>query len=102
MPLGGEEINSGYKGYGLGMLVDILCGIMSGSNYGPNIRHWNNYVGQVANLGHFFLALDPDYFAPDFKDRLQVSFSQNSEVFLDLFSPSNFFKLEIYHQDKFY
>ena len=54
------------------MLVDILCGIMSGSNYGPNIRHWNNYVGQVANLGHFFVAIDPDYFAPDFKDRLQV------------------------------
>ena len=55
------------------MLVDILCGIMSGSNYGPNIRHWNNYVGQVANLGHFFVAIDPDYFAPDFKDRLQVN-----------------------------
>lgn len=71
MPLGGEEINSGYKGYGLGMLVDILCGIMSGSNNGPNIRHWNNYVGEVANLGHFFVAIDPDYFAPDFKDRLQ-------------------------------
>ena len=74
MPLGGEEINSGYKGYGLGMLVDILCGIMSGSNNGPNIRHWNNYVGEVANLGHFFVAIDPDYFAPDFKDRLQVIF----------------------------
>lgn len=74
MPLGGEEINSGYKGYGLGMLVDILCGIMSGSNNGPNIRHWNNYVGEVANLGHFFVAIDPDYFAPDFKDRLQVNF----------------------------
>ena len=60
--------------YGLGMLVDILCGIMSGSNNGPNIRHWNNYVGEVANLGHFFVAIDPDYFAPDFKDRLQVIF----------------------------
>ena len=75
MPLGGEEINSGYKGYGLGMLVDILSGVMSGSNNGPNIRHWNNYVGQVANLGHFFVAIDPDYFAPDFKDRLRVNFS---------------------------
>ena len=31
MPLGGEEINSGYKGYGLGMLVELLCGLMSGS-----------------------------------------------------------------------
>lgn len=30
MPLGGNEVNSGYKGYGLGMLVEILCGILSG------------------------------------------------------------------------
>lgn len=30
MPLGGSEVNSGYKGYGLGMLVEILCGILSG------------------------------------------------------------------------
>lgn len=30
MPLGGTEVNSGYKGYGLGMLVEIFCGILSG------------------------------------------------------------------------
>ena len=73
MPLGGEEINSGYKGYGLGMLVDLLCGLMSGSNYGPHVRHWSNYIDQVANLGQFFVAIDPNCFAPGFSDRLQVS-----------------------------
>lgn len=30
-PLGGSEINSGYKGYGLGAMVEILCGISAGS-----------------------------------------------------------------------
>lgn len=30
MPLGGAEINSGYKGYGLGLMVEVLCGILSG------------------------------------------------------------------------
>lgn len=30
MPLGGSELHSGYKGYGLGMLVEVFCGIMSG------------------------------------------------------------------------
>ena len=30
MPLGGTELHSGYKGYGLGMLVEVFCGIMSG------------------------------------------------------------------------
>ena len=32
----------GYKGYGLSMMVEILCGILADSNYGPNIRSWNN------------------------------------------------------------
>ena len=72
MPLGGEEINSGYKGYGLGMLVELLCGLMSGSNYGPHIRHWHNYSGQIADLGQFFVAIDPARFSPDFGERLQV------------------------------
>ncbi len=72
MPLGGEEINSGYKGYGLGMLIDILCGLLPNSAYGPHVRHWHNYSGQVANLGHFFVALDPECFAPGFGERLQV------------------------------
>lgn len=30
MPLGGSEITSGYKGYGLGALVEVLCGISAG------------------------------------------------------------------------
>ncbi len=72
MPLGGEEINSGYKGYGLGMMVDLFCGLMSGSHYGANIRHWTDYTDQVADLGHFFVAIDPEAFAPGFGDRLQV------------------------------
>ncbi|KAG0729913.1 malate dehydrogenase [Chionoecetes opilio] len=30
LPLGGTEMQSGYKGTGLGMMVEILCGILSG------------------------------------------------------------------------
>lgn len=30
----------GYKGYGLGMLVEIFCGIMGGGSWGPNVRRW--------------------------------------------------------------
>lgn len=39
----------GYKGSGLGVLVEIFCGILSGSAYGPNIRRWKNTT-TVANL----------------------------------------------------
>ena len=38
LPLGGGEETSGYKGYGLALLVEIFCGILSGSAWGPHIR----------------------------------------------------------------
>jgi L-2-hydroxycarboxylate dehydrogenase (NAD+) len=34
-PLGGDENSSGYKGYGLTFMVEILCGILGGANAGP-------------------------------------------------------------------
>lgn len=30
MPLGGAETTSGYKGFGLGAMVEVLCGISAG------------------------------------------------------------------------
>jgi LDH2 family malate/lactate/ureidoglycolate dehydrogenase len=62
MPLGGDEINSGYKGYGLAMMVELLCGLMSGSKYAQNIRHWTSYS-----------EVDPECFAPGLSDRLKVT-----------------------------
>ncbi|KAJ8305519.1 hypothetical protein KUTeg_016064 [Tegillarca granosa] len=49
MPVGGSELTGGYKGYGLAMLVEIFCGILSGSAYGPNIRRWKD-TDREANL----------------------------------------------------
>lgn len=58
MPLGGSELCSGYKGYGLAMLVEIVCGILAGGEYGPKIRRWKN-TDRVANLvKHEFLCDD--------------------------------------------
>ncbi|XP_022319127.2 putative oxidoreductase YjmC [Crassostrea virginica] len=69
MPLGGAEETSGYKGSGLGFLVEIFCGILSGSTYGPNIRRWKNTT-TVANLGQCFIAVDPNSFMPGFEGRM--------------------------------
>jgi LDH2 family malate/lactate/ureidoglycolate dehydrogenase len=68
-PLGGDESNSSYKGYGLVVLVEILCGILSGGAYGPNIRVLGNFE-RMADLGHCFIAVDPKCFAPGFEERL--------------------------------
>lgn len=84
LPLGGEgELYSGYKGYGMAMLVDILCGILSGGAYGdmvdskgPNGEH------QPAEVAHFFMAINIENFVEmevfqdkmdDFIDRLKQS-----------------------------
>ncbi len=38
LPLGGFGTDhSGHKGYGLGLLVDILCGVLSGGAFGPTL-----------------------------------------------------------------
>ncbi|KAK2719847.1 hypothetical protein QYM36_005353 [Artemia franciscana] len=80
LPLGGTEINSGYKGYGLAFMVELFCGILSGSDYGPKIRRWPE-ADRPANLGQCFIAVDPNCFAPGFSDRLQdmMDFCRNME-----------------------
>ncbi len=72
LPLGGEgEEHSGHKGYGLALMVDVLCGVLSGSATGLRV----DVDKAKPNVGHFFMALDPAAFRPleDFKrdmDRL--------------------------------
>ncbi|KAF8572496.1 hypothetical protein P879_00509 [Paragonimus westermani] len=69
MPLGGSEHTSGYKGYGLGMVVELFCGILSGAQYGSNIRQWMK-TERPANLGQGFVAIDPNAFGSGFGERL--------------------------------
>jgi len=69
MPLGGTEECSGYKGYGLAMMVELFCGILGGADFGPNIRRWKT-TDREANLGQCFVAIDPSAFAPGFSDRM--------------------------------
>lgn len=75
MPLGGSECNSGYKGYGLGLMVEVLCGILTGSQFGPNIRAWKTN-DRVANLGQCFMAINPEAFACGSKERLSTLLKQ--------------------------
>ena len=48
--LGGAEESGGYKGYGLGMMVDIMGGILGGGAYANNVRKWKQADGKKANL----------------------------------------------------
>ncbi|XP_054166083.1 uncharacterized oxidoreductase YjmC-like [Oppia nitens] len=69
LPLGGPEKSSGYKGYGLAMMVELFTAILSGSAVAPNVRKWSdNHT--TANLGQCFVAINPEMFAPGFTDRM--------------------------------
>ena len=66
LPLGGAgELMSGHKGYGLAVLVDILCGVLPGAGY-VNTIYPKAADGKPlpANVGHFFGALRVDAFRP--------------------------------------
>ena len=59
MPLGGTRELGSHKGYGLAVVVEILCGLLSGG--------WSQSAdGSYAQAaeGHFFAALRVDYFRP--------------------------------------
>jgi len=68
-PLGGVEMTGGYKGYGLAMMMETLCGVLAGASFGTDIRGWKT-TSTVANLGQFFMAINPDAFCGGFEERM--------------------------------
>ena len=61
LPLGGFGTdNSGHKGYGLGLLVDILCGVLSGGAFGPSLPHVTDT--KEGAISHWFGAFRVDAF----------------------------------------
>jgi LDH2 family malate/lactate/ureidoglycolate dehydrogenase len=75
MPLGGEQSTCGYKGYGLAVLVDSLCGPLAGALWGTQLASVMR-IGNRAGLGHAFMAWridafrDPDEFTRDLNQLL--------------------------------
>ncbi|MFC2822251.1 MAG: Ldh family oxidoreductase [Spirochaetales bacterium] len=67
LPLGGEgELFSGYKGYGLAALVDIMTAITGGGTFGKSVKDSKETSARVC---HFFGAVRIDIFrdAEEFK-----------------------------------
>ena len=59
-PLGGTQEGSSYKGYGLAMMVNILSSCLSGATLITDPMHTKKPQG--FDIGHFFLAIDPQLF----------------------------------------
>jgi len=58
--LGGSPENSSYKGYGLAVMVNILGACLSGSTLITDPMHTKKPQGN--DIGHCFIAIDPDLF----------------------------------------
>ena len=63
---------SGYKGFGVGLIVDILAGLLTGSMAGPDVITWNN-EGKHWTTGLFLVVIDPSRFIgrEEFRKRVQ-------------------------------
>lgn len=74
-PLGGERATCGHKGYGLAVMVDVLCGPLAGSAWSAHVSG-SRGAAQPANIGHTFMAWridafrDPEAFYADLRTML--------------------------------
>ncbi len=57
-----------YKGYGLSLVTDVLCGVLTGSLFGRSVFQDDTHF----DVGHVLIAIDPDCFMdrPTFNGRL--------------------------------
>jgi LDH2 family malate/lactate/ureidoglycolate dehydrogenase len=70
MPLGGTDTLRGYKGYGLAVMVEILCAALSGASFFTGVGFPNE--PKICDVSHFFMAINIEAFRPviDFKKQL--------------------------------
>jgi LDH2 family malate/lactate/ureidoglycolate dehydrogenase len=59
--LGGSRDLGGHKGYGLAMMVEVLSSTLPGAQFAL-LRMQNDPGASHADVGHFFLAMDPAAF----------------------------------------
>ena len=66
VPIGGP------KGYGLALMVDVLAGLLSGSQFGPQVKTFHQPLGPTG-VGVFIMAIDINRFMPlhQFKGLMQ-------------------------------
>ena len=77
LPLGGTPTLGAYKGFGLGVLVDILCSLLSGSPADILRKFTPQTKGLAGN--HFFGALRIDSFLP--VENFKISMDEMIEAF---------------------
>ena len=55
--------SGGYKGFGQGLIVEVMCAALAGANRGPQMGSFMANDGKPIGCGQFFIALDPERFS---------------------------------------
>jgi (2R)-3-sulfolactate dehydrogenase (NADP+) len=53
----------GYKGFGLGLIVEVVCAALAGARRGPEMGSFMANDGKPIGCGQFFIALEPKAFS---------------------------------------
>lgn len=64
----------GHKGAALAMLMDLLCGVFTGANFGGAVKSLYFDHSEPQNVGHLILVMRPDLFVPreEFRQRMDT------------------------------
>jgi LDH2 family malate/lactate/ureidoglycolate dehydrogenase len=60
----------GDKAFALALLVEVMSGVLSGAAIGPDVGQASPPLDRESNVGHCFIAVDPQAATPDFTDRM--------------------------------
>jgi len=63
-PLGGERDTSGQKGYGLSLMVEMLCSQLSGSVWSKHVTGSRAVPPRPSDTSHAFIAINIEAFRP--------------------------------------
>jgi len=73
LPVGGP------KGFGLGLIVDLMGGVLTGSNCSYEAPLFANNEGGPPNVGQSIIAFNPAYFSDDYLAHLETMFTAMKE-----------------------
>lgn len=62
--------SGGYKGFGVGLFVEIMAACLTGSNLGIEASSFADNTGGPPGTGQFFIAINPDKFSDGFENKI--------------------------------
>lgn len=62
--------SGGHKGFGIGLMVEVLASALTGANASRDASPFSGPVGGPPGTGQCFIAFDPGAFAPGFAERI--------------------------------